>query len=289
MQEKSIVELIEERLDHGSIELPVFHPVAMEIQHLLSKGDYNYSDITKIIRKDQALVSRVLKVANSAFYTGLKAVTTIQDALVRLGSKSISNLVIMATQRQMYRSKNKEITRRMNPLWSHALGAAVASHWLAGRLGLNKLVEESFLAGLLHDIGKLFLLKAIENLQESGSVEKSIPWSIIDDVLETMHPSQGERLMRHQNMPEVYCYVVGKHHEEKITGENGVMNIARLANLTCHKVGIGSKRDPGLMLSTTPEAINLMANDLLLAEMKVNLEEKKLSMEELLESNKSSY
>ena len=60
------------------------------------------------------------------------------------------------------------------------------------------------------------------------------------------------------------------------------MNLVRLANLTCHKLCIGLKREPGLLLSTTTEAINLRANDLVLAELQIKIEEQTEALEKKL-------
>lgn len=282
MQEKSIVELIEESLDQGEIELPVFHRVALKLQNLLVEDDYGAKDIADVIQRDQTLASRVLKVSNSSFYAGLKPVKTIRDATVRLGIKAIINLVMVVTQKQSYTSQKKEFSRWMGPLWSHALGVAVASRWLASRLGLNKLTEEAFMAGLLHDIGKLLLLKIIEELQLSGAIPQDISESIIDDILEGMHCEKGERLMKDLHMPEIYCEVVAKHHDSKSPGDNPIGNLVKLGNLACHKLGIGLKNEPEQMLSASPEAVNLMASDLLLAELQVKLEEYMGSVQKML-------
>ena len=281
MSQRSIVELIEEKIDDGGIDLPVFDRIALRIRQMLSRHDYNASELTKVIEQDQALASQILKVANSAFYTGLKQTKTIRDALVRIGSKGIINLVMVATQNESYRSQKKEFRIWMNPLWSHALGTAIGSRWLALHLGLNRIAEECFLAGLLHDIGKLLLLRIIEDLQKSESIPPNISSSIIKDILEDMHCDKGERLMLHLNMPEIYCLAVGRHHNEDEMEDNPVMNLVKLANQTCHKLGIGLKQEPGLMLSTTTEAMNLMATDLLLAELQVKLEEYKFSVDRI--------
>ena len=99
-----------------------------------------------------------------------------------------------------------------------------------------------------------------------------------------MHISHGERLMQRLNIPETYRQVVAEHHHDELSGENVVVNVVRMANLTCHKLGIGLKHDPGLMLSATPEAIQLMANDLLLAELQVRLEEYTASIRKIVAS-----
>lgn len=282
MHEKSLVEIVEEALDQEDIELPVFDQVALKLQQLLAKDDYSLAEVAKIIQKDQALASQVLKVANSAFYAGLRPVKTIREAAVRLGSKSIVNLVVMVTQKPLYESRHSEYAPWMKLLWSHALGTATASRWLALHTGFHQVAEESFLAGLLHDIGKLVLLKIMEDLQHAGPSKRDIPTSLIADVLETMHAEQGQRLMRRQNMPEVYCEVVGQHHEPEVGADHIVLNVVRLGNYACHKLGLGPKHDPELMLSTTPEAANLMAKDLLLAELQVKLEEYVASVKKFL-------
>jgi HD-like signal output (HDOD) protein len=270
---KPLVQLIEERLYKGGIDLPVFHSVVLELQQLLTTKDYLASEVVSIIQKDQALAADVLKLANSSFYTGLKTIKTIQDAFVRLGAQSVFNLVTVTTQKQAYRSRRKELAGFMKPLWRHALATGIGSRWLASRLGLEKYAEEVFLAGLLHDIGKLFLVKVIEDLEESEVPEGSLSDTLVKELLAEMHCTHGERLMQYLNMPEDYCLVVRKHHDPIVSEDSVALHMVRLANWTCHRLGIGMRSEPGIMLSTLPEAIKLMAIDLLLAELQVHIEE----------------
>lgn len=276
MEEKSIAEVIEERIAQGGIELPVFHPVAMKIQSLMSRDDYNTNDIAKLIHQDQSLATQVLKSANSSFYTGLSPARTIHDAVVRLGAKSMLNMVMVVTQKQLYETKSKKYQRWINPLWNHALGVAFGARWLATRLGLDKLAEEGFLGGLLHDIGKLLIINIVEDLEKTSTVQRDISDGLLDDVINIMHCQKGGRLMNHLNIPEVYSQIVFKHHDESLNGDSVIINLVKMANLGCRKVGIGLKHDPGIMLSTTPEAVHLMATDILLAELQVELEQIKI-------------
>ena len=212
MAESPIIKIIEERIASGEKELPVFHPVALRLQSILSKDTHSIKEIARTIHKDQALVSTVLRVSNSTYYSGLNPVKTIKDAAVRLGAKKILNLVMMATHKQMYNFDNEQIKDLARPLWCHALGTAIGCRWLASNLGFNSIVEESFLAGLLHDIGKLFLLKVIDDEQQKGTVPKSILNNLMHDILDLMHAQQGERLLKHMNMPEEYCQAAALHH-----------------------------------------------------------------------------
>jgi HD-like signal output (HDOD) protein len=273
MSETSLVEFIEQTLEQGDIQLPVFPSMVMRLRRTMAEPDYSIGDIAKVIDKDQVLTSNVLKMANSSFYAGLNPVTTIKEASLRLGAKAILNMVTVVTQEQLYQSKKKELAELMKPIWTHALGVAMASRWLAMNLGFSQLAEESFMAGLLHDIGKVLLLKIIEEFDGSGNGHQEISMTLVGDILETMHSERGRQLMAGQNMPEIYCQVAGMHHDPEVTGENSLLNIVRLANLVCHRIGLGLKNDPGLMLSTTPEAASLLAKDLVLAELQVKLED----------------
>jgi HD-like signal output (HDOD) protein len=274
MLEKHYVELIEKAVHREDISLPIFNQVAIRLQQLLTRGDYSLADISKIIHRDQGLASDVLKMANAAFYAGLKPAKTIQDATVRLGARTIYNLVTAVTQKQLYRARKREFDQWMKPLWSHSLGVAFASRWLSLHLGKPKIMEESFMAGLLHDIGKLFLLKVIEDLDKFQPLhEKEASESLIDEILRAMHAQYGERLMKRMNMPEIYCYVARMHHDPEIEADNLILNMVRLGNLACHKIGIGINHNPELILATTPEATAVGATELLLDELHAKLEE----------------
>lgn len=273
MNEKSVITIIEERLNQGGIELPVFPPIALKLLQMIAQDNCSVGDIANLIQKDPSLSAYALKVSNSAFYSGLQNIKTIREATVRLGLKTIMNIVITLSQKQVYRSKESKFSIMLNRLWRHALTTAMAGRWLALHLKLDKLAEECFLAGLLHDIGKLLIIKIIEELQEQHTLPGDTAEEVVRDIFESLHPGRGARMMREQNLPEIYCGVIEKHHDETNPEEEIILLIVKLANATCHKMGIGLKNDPGLMLSATPAARHLAANDLLLAELQVNLEE----------------
>ncbi len=280
--DKPLIELITDKLEQGDLELPVFSKVALDLQNLIAMEEYSLGEVALLVETDQALATKILKAANTSFYTGLEKTKTIRDATVRLGASSVVSLVTLATQKQLYRSKIKEFNQLMNALWRHALCVAMGSRWLSLNLGFNHAVEENFLAGLLHDIGKLLLLKTVEDLLINKKIPPGFSMVLIYDIIDTFHTSLGEKFMKNMNMPEKYTSVVAEHHNTDLTPENIIMNVVRLSNLTSHKIGCGPKNTPDLMLSTTPEAMNLMIKDILLAELQVELEENLTSLEKSL-------
>ena len=105
MTEKSLKELIEEQFEANSTQLPVFNRVALELQQLRGDDKVSMEQIAAVIIKDQSMASRVLQVANSSFYGGLKKVETITQAVVRLGLKRVTTLAMVASQLLSHQSE----------------------------------------------------------------------------------------------------------------------------------------------------------------------------------------
>lgn len=270
---KSIVETITDHLDGNTLDVPVFHTVALKLQQVLSRPDYTLDDVAQLIIADPGVASQVLRVANSTFYSGLSKVTTIRDAAIRLGAKEVSNVAMLATQQDFYRSDNPLFGQVMQTLWKHALCCAIGTRWLAGKTGYGTLSQEGFLAGLLHDIGKLFLLKVLDGLSKSGELGVSVSPSLVGEVLNSMHVEQGYSLMKKWNMPDIYCDVVRDHHLDVWQQGNALLALVRMVNLACNKMGIGMRPDPSLVLFATTEAQVLGAKEIILAELEIVIED----------------
>jgi HD-like signal output (HDOD) protein len=273
MQNRSIVDVLNEALASSNLDVPVFHSVALRLQQTLSRPDFTIEQIEQMITVDPGLAGQVLRIANSSFYSGLSKVTTVRDAIVRLGAREIANLAMVATQSDFYRSADPKFGSVMRLLWKHAFCCAIGSKWLAGKLGYETLAQEAFLAGLLHDIGKLFLLKVLEGVARSGELGREISPVLISEVLNSMHVSYGSLLMEKWDMPDIYRDMTCNHHEEEWQHSNVMLTIVRLVNQSCNKLNIGMRPNPALVLFTTPEAQLLGVKEIILAELEIALED----------------
>lgn len=273
MNDNPLLPLVEDVLARDGLTIPIFNKIALELQKLMREREYSLSDITKVILKDPGLASDVLKMANSSFYAGLAPAKTVQDATVRLGAKTIYNLVTAVTQKELYRSKRKELDRWMKPLWSHSLGVAFSSRWVAIQAGMRPSAEECFMAGLLHDIGKLVILRGVEELYASGKLKEDSPPDLIGHALETVHTVQGEQFMTRMNMPDLYSRVAGRHHDPDAGADGGVLSVVRLVNLACRKAGVGLKQDPEIDLFSSLEAKTLSLEENVLEDLQERLRE----------------
>jgi HD-like signal output (HDOD) protein len=284
MDEEKVRLLIEKGLDRDDVTLPIFNQVALEMQRLITSGNYSLNDIGRVVMRDPGLVSDVLKMANSSFYGGQSPAKTVQEASVRLGAKSLYNLVTALTQKQLYRSKKKAFQQWMKPLWSHALGVAFSSRWLSRYVGLQTQMEEAFMAGLLHDVGKLYVLRVVEDVEKEVGEPLPVDADFISCLMNEKHPGAGERYMRRLNLPEVYCLVAGSHHETEVRQAPSILNVVRLVNLACNREGIGLKKLPEIQVEASPEAMALKVGPELVEELSQKLKGYIASLTQLLGS-----
>ena len=271
--ELSIAEVINQQLESGAAELPVFNPIAQRIQKETAKEEPDFKLIEQLIVKDPALTSEVLKMANSSVYRGLTEVTSIRNAILRLGVKEVANIVVLVTHENHFNSKNQIMHQLMRKLWSHSLGCAVGAQLIAQKSGLDDITQEAFLAGLLHDVGKLLIIKIIDDVLSSKQMAIHLSEALLDDALDRLHTECGHTLMNHWNLPKKYMGVVKNHHSEDYDITNILLVIVRLVNSACRKIGLGIRNDPSITLIATNEFQLLNLNDLDMAELEIRLDD----------------
>ncbi|MCB1876386.1 MAG: HDOD domain-containing protein [Chromatiales bacterium] len=273
MARKPLRELIDERIQEDNLKLPVAHNIALKLQQALRDPKSDAKTMERLILEDQALAGQILKVANSAFFAGLNKVETIQRALVRLGLKQVANLAMVATQQAAYTSKNKMLASHMEPLWKQSLASAIGCQWIARRTGFRDRADEAFLAGLLHDIGKLLILKVLDEIasEQGNTTQFSAP--LIREILDNMHNEHGHALLMKWNLPEIYAVIARDHHQETLDPNNVLIAMVRLVDLVCLKIGLEPGESEGIVLAATPEAQVLGISEIHLAELEILLED----------------
>ena len=267
MSQVALPETVRKLLASQPIELPIFHPVALKLQRMLSDYDFTIDEVAQVANEDQSLASQMLKMANSPMYMGRTKVATIKEAVIRLGAQQVINIAIAASQASAHASENPALNSYMQELWLHSHGAALGARWLAHNCGMRGIADEIYLAALLHDVGKLYLVKAIERLVKAGVISSMFDEDLIMEIFEAMHVEQGYRLMQHWNFPSMYCDVIRDHHLEEWDPVNKMLAIVRFVNQACHRVGLGLKKEPDLALQLTLEAEVLDIGELQIAEL----------------------
>ena len=271
--EKPLIALVQEHLTGDLSELPVFHSVAVRLQQTLARRNFTIDEVLELISEDQSLAGKVLKVANSSYYSGLSKVTTIKEAIVRLGAQEIANVAMMASQLESYQSSNETLNTYMQGLWNHAFACAVGAKWLARKAGYPDISSQAFMGGLLHDIGKLALLKVMDDIGRSGESRLTLTKPLIDEILTTMHEEVGYNLMHSWSLPETYATIARQHHSLEFDSANILLVVVRLANEACRKVGKDIKTYADTALISCPEVQALGVKEITLAELEIVIED----------------
>jgi HD-like signal output (HDOD) protein len=212
------------------IELPVFNPIALELLQILADPDAEITAVVTTINKDPALSIQTLKMANSSAFVGRSKSETIKDSVNRLGIKQISNLAMAASQAALHCSSLPVVNGMMQSLWQHSYACAIGCQSLATRCGHRELADQAYLAGLLHDIGKLYLLKAMEQISLQGETSFEFDRETLQDVFSDMHVEQGFHIMHHWDIPPLYSAIEANHHADCVDPDDILLAIVRLVN-----------------------------------------------------------
>lgn len=269
--EDSLTSMIAARVDSNEFKLPVFNRVALEVQNAVS-AEADIRKIESIILKDQALASEILRVANSAFFAGLAKQQNIQQALVRLGTDRALSLVMMTARKQAFSAAHPLLCQIMNKLWQHAAASATACRWVAIKCGYPEQAETAFLCGLLHDLGSLVVLKALDEILLTG-IGQDLTEPLIHEVFASLHTEYGHRIMQSWHLPPHYAQLALNHHQPARDNSDQLLLIVRVVDAACAKVGIGLSHEPTLVLEALEESRLLGFREVHLAELEIQLEE----------------
>jgi len=261
-RQAALMKTVRQRMASGDVELPVFDGAAIELHREAHDNRMDAQVICRLLERDATLVSEVLRMSNSSFFGGLQEVRTLRDACVRLGVRQVAAIVFSISQKRLYSSSSGPFRSRFEALWQHASRVSIGARWLAERSGHRPQSDEAFIAGLLHDIGKLSSLRAIEQIvRETGragdpAVNEAVDDAWIDSALAQLSMEQGVRLLQHWNMPSLYIDIATRVDDEPEAGDPAVLAMVRLADRVVSMVGSGEPVSPSGWQGL-PDAVSL--------------------------------
>lgn len=230
-------------LVQGSIKLgspPLIYERLMEVINHPRGGA---ADVAKVIREDTALTARLLKAVNSAFFSFPRRIDTVSQAVTVVGTSQVRDLALATSVVTLFKDVPPDLAD-MDGFWKHSLAVGVGSRVLAGfRRESN--VERFFVAGMLHDVGKLVLY-----LQAPEEARAALEYSRTADALlhkaeqKTMgfdHAQVGEALMDLWNMPLSLREGIRFHHSptraNRFPAETAAIHAS---DIFVHAMGLGN-------------------------------------------------
>jgi HD-like signal output (HDOD) protein len=253
-------------------DLPTIPVVATKVMQLIESESATAEELAKVVASDPAVAARVLKISNSSFYGCQRQIQTLSHAIVVLGFSTLKSLVVAASVKQVYQPYG--LTEKM--LWEHSFGAGLASRIIAKETRLVS-EEEAFLGGLFHDIGKI-IMNTMNHLQFQDAMQRTFNDGLTFEEAERQvypytHAEVGGLVIKKWNFPDMLMHAVLNHHtfdfaEDEDSYQVSLTCVVGLANMFCHKVGIGIREPndeldllqsiPAQRLSLNEERINAL-------------------------------
>jgi len=194
-------------------QLPTLPIIITELLGLLDNPKSTPREINELIKNDQALTSKTLRLVNSSYYGFPRKIATVTESIVILGFDTVRNLAVSAGMVKLLKGKGAFDKEKF---WHHTVAVAFMAKLIAQKTKYQN-AEVAFVSGLLHDIAKVFedlyfnseFLKALQLSKDSG---KSLN-EAETEVLGYDHGSIGKRLGDSWNLPKAIVASIAYHHE----------------------------------------------------------------------------
>lgn len=213
--------------------------------------------IEKVARKiegDTALTARVLQVANSSFYGFSRKIASVEQSIIVLGIRQLRHLLYTINFRDLHSTKGRN--RELKPYWTHAFSVGVIARAIATRVEQRHLPESAFLAGLMHDIGKVVLL--LLHPQRYARVLRRIDGDGVTcreaekEEFGLSHEEAAPFLIRQWNLPVFLLDPIMLHHQKRLDPKTHMLAcIVQAADALSHQLA------PDTLPGPTPEPENL--------------------------------
>ncbi len=210
----------------GELAIPLLPEVAAQVLVLVGRPDCDARKLADLLRRDPALTAHVLKMANSPIYAAATKVVSLQQIIGRLGFSAILQLaLVVASRARIFQVTGFEAEVRA--AFRHSLTTALFAQEIA-RLRRST-VDEAFIAGLLHDIGRPLVLQALVDLHRQ--VELAPEPMFLLAAAETLHATIGGTLIEKWSLPAKIATAVRVHHTPE---GNELATLVALADALAH-------------------------------------------------------
>jgi HD-like signal output (HDOD) protein len=227
-------------------QIPSLPGIVMRLIKVVNSSESSAEDVAELIEKDPALTSKVLRLANSAFYGIPRSVSSVQSAVVILGFNTLKSIVLSASVLKLFSSKKTPQVFDRTRFWKHsivcALAAKTVSQSVMSRIGIDP--QSAFCAGIMHDIGKLifelFTPKEYADVCEH-SLKKMISLTEAEVAqLGINHADIGRILADKWALPLDLEYAIVYHHNPRAANKiRELVSLVHIADAISHQLHCG--------------------------------------------------
>jgi HD-like signal output (HDOD) protein len=214
-----LIPLVVSELTVDRDQLPAIPAYAMALLDLTRRIEHaEASEIVSTIARDPDTVGRVLQVASSAIYRGLVPITSLRQALVRLGRREVSSIASVVSMRFLFNIQARRIHDVLPRQWyeeqQHAVATALATSALARALAIDD-PDDAFSYGLFVDIGRSFVLRSVCSLMLAGKIPRDLDRDSLTHLLDMLHTAVGESVLTMWQVPQSIIEISASHHDDE--------------------------------------------------------------------------
>lgn len=207
------VQQIVSRFKEGKIALPVLPHIVHDVQAVIKEPHSTVDRLAQVIEKDAPISLKLISTANSPFYRGTEKIQSIATAIQRLGYKETQSIVSAIANKGLYIAKHKQFEKLMEKLWFHSLASAYGGRAIAQKSGYGDL-EKAFFMGLVHDIGKALIIKALDDITPP---KNEINEEDLIAILQEVHTRFGAVLLKRWGFADEFSQVALLHESHNIS------------------------------------------------------------------------
>ena len=248
--------------------LPAMPAVMVKVQQMINRPGTSPAQLAKIIETDPAMVTGILKVANSAYYGFRGKVSTIQHASALFGTRRLGELITAMSAGAVLGKAMEGYGLEAGDMWRHSIAVAVTAGEIAAAIASDAL-DSAYMAGLLHDVGKIILdpyvreRRVLFNHYFANYPEKTVQ-DAERDILGFDHGVIAAILCENWNLPRAISFGIRHHHQPSAAGDHQLSHIVHLADYFTVQAGVvGGRKASGQEIDSNSRTLVPLDTDTL--------------------------
>jgi len=253
-----ISQTVEQCIADKSLSLPMLPKVTQQVMALVNDPDSDAADLTGLIQSDPALAGHVMRIANSAAYSPNAQMTSLQQAIARLGMQNIAEIAMAATLGpKMFSVPGFEAV--VKDIWQSSLAIAIWAKEIA-RIGRRN-VESTFLCGLLFQIGRPVMLQTV--LARADAATAALDLATLECLMTKYQARVGSELAEQWQLPVAVSQTInGIDAQGPVAGVQDIVDAIKAASVFA-AITLTDRRYDGDVLSADPAIVevNMYSDD----------------------------
>ncbi|MCC5851376.1 MAG: HDOD domain-containing protein [Alkalimonas sp.] len=229
--EHTLISILVDKLRHDRLVLPTLPEIALRVRRTADDPEVSLADMAEVISMDPALAARMIRVANSAFLGRTIKVSTLSQAVTRIGLSQIKTIATAMAMEQLFVSQNKQIQQMMDKAWRDtvqvtSIAVACLSYYRSTQRQCALSIDEMTLAALLHHIGLLPILTEAEQHQNAFGHPGFMRHAMVK-----LSPKIGLAILQAWGFSEMYQRVIANWQKPEHSAQPDYTDFVRIATI----------------------------------------------------------